>query len=448
MNGLTRSAGRFVAGLRYEDLPPGAAATAITGITDCASVILLGLDEPVTSIVAGGAPRADESSALWGRLRTTADYAALLNATTAHALDYDDTSGESHPSAVLFPAILAVGEASASGRDALTAYVAGYEIWCELVARDRDKHHAKGFHPSGIFGAIGAAAACASLLRLNEDQTSAALAIASSMSAGLVANFGTMTKPFQLGRAAQSGVLAAQMAARGMTAGADALEHPSGFLSAFSPGGRVDTGTAPRFGDQWRIIGEGLNIKLHPVCYAAHRLINSALAMDSSVASRADAIRAIRVYLGGKQSTILHYRAPKDALEAKFSAEFAVAAAILSGSVGLRELDDGYVGRADVRRLMACTQRIESDAVDPDQALFSPQDWVEVEFNDGQMLAGPSVRFPLGHARNPVADSKLSAKFQECTETQLDEPGRKALFSKLNQLQDLDAISRLYDRVA
>src|SRR5690606_38170240 len=157
MGELTRSAGRFAAELRYDDLPPGAAATAMTGITDCVSVILLGLDEPVTSIVAAGAPRGDAASALWGKLRTTADYAALINATSAHSLDYDDTSGESHPSAVLFPAILAVGEPSASGEDILAAYVAGYEIWCELVSRDRDKHHVRGFHPSGIFGAIGAA---------------------------------------------------------------------------------------------------------------------------------------------------------------------------------------------------------------------------------------------------------------------------------------------------
>ena len=444
---LTRSAGRFAAELRYADLPPGAAATAMTGIADCVSVILLGLEEPVTSIVAAGAPRGDAASALWGKLRTTADYAALINATSAHSLDYDDTSGESHPSAVLFPAILAAGEPFASGQDILAAYIAGYEIWCELVSRDRDKHHVKGFHPSGIFGAIGAAAACANLLRLDARQTTAALAIAASMSAGLVANFGTMTKPFQLGRAAQSGVLAAQMAARGMTAGMDALEHPGGFLSAFSPAGRITHEAAPRFGDEWRILNEGLNIKLYPVCYAAHRLINSAMAIDG-LAGRVEAIRSIRVHLGKIQSGILRYREPSDALEAKFSAEFAVAAAILAGNVGLRELDDSYVRRADVLRLMRCTQRIESDEVDPDQALFSAADWVEIEFDDGEIRTGPPVRFAVGHARNPVADAKLWAKFEECTETRLSGPAREALFSRLKTLQDVEKISQLYDRMA
>lgn len=446
MKELTRRAGCFVAALRYDDLPFGAAETAMIGIADCASVILLGLDEPVTSIVASGAPRADDANALWGKLRTTVDYAALLNATSAHSLDYDDTSGESHPSAVLFPAILAVGEPFASGKDILTAYVAGYEIWCELVSRDRDKHHVKGFHPSGIFGSIGAAAACANLLRLNAEQASAALAIAASMSAGLVANFGTMTKPFQLGRAAQSGVLAAQMAARGMTAGLDALEHPGGFLSAFSPSGQVDRETAPGFGVTWRILAEGLNIKLYPVCYAAHRLINSVLAIDGLADGRIDAIRSIRVYLGKTQSQILRYRMPNDGLEAKFSAEFAVASAIVAGNVGLRELDDTYVRRADIAKLMRCVHRVESDEVDPDQALFSPADWVEIEYDTGEVRAGPPVRFPLGHARNPVSDAKLWDKFEECTQARLDAAGRKALFGRLNQLHSLEKISHLYDR--
>lgn len=448
MDELTRSAGRFVAGLRYDDLPAGAIKTATIGIADCASVILIGLDAPVTAIVARGAPDAGEADALWGKLRTTVDYAALLNATSAHSLDYDDTSGESHPSAVLFPAILAAGEPFASGKDVLTAYVAGYEIWCELVSRDRDKHHKKGFHPSGIFGSIGAAAACANLLRLDAEQASTALAIAASMSAGLVANFGTMTKPYQLGRAAQSGVLAAQMAARGMTAGMDALEHRGGFLSAFSPTGQVDRETAPRFGEAWRILTEGLNIKLYPVCYAAHRLINSALAIDGLADGRIDAIRSIRLYLGKTQSQILRYRMPTDGLEAKFSAEFAVAAAIIAGNVGLRELDDTYVRRADVMKLTRCTQRIEIDEVDPDQALFSPADWVEIEYDTGEVRTGPPVRFPLGHARNPVSDAKLWAKFEECTQARLDTAGRTALFGRLNQLHSLEKISQLYDRTA
>lgn len=445
MTGLTRSAAQFVADLRYEDLPDGAADVAITGITDCAAVILLGIDEPITSIVAQGAPSgAEEATALWGKIRTTADYAALLNATSAHSLDYDDTSGESHPSAVLFPALLAVGEPFATGKDVLSAYIAGYEIWTELASRDRNKHHAKGFHPSGIFGAIGAAAACANLLRLDADRSAAAMAIAASMSAGLVANFGTMTKPYQLGRAAQSGVLAAQMAARGMTAGADVLEHPLGFLAAFSPAADVDLDSGAAFGRSWRSLSEGLNMKLFPVCYAAHRLINSATALRDSPACRVEAIREVRVFLGKTQSQILCYRAPTNSLEAKFSVEFAAAAALLSGHVGLGELDEGYLQRRDVRELMARVVRVEIDEADPQQTLFSPADRVEIELTGGEVISGPQIRFAPGHARNPAAPSKLQSKFEECTSTRLDEAGRDRLFSMLTSMPDLKRVTDLY----
>jgi 2-methylcitrate dehydratase PrpD len=97
--------------------------------------------------------------------------------------------------------------------------------------------------------------------------------------------------------------------------------------------------------------------------------------------------------------------------------------------------------------LMRRTQRVESDQVDPDQQLFSPADWVEIEFTDGETRAGPPVRFPIGHARNPVADAKLWAKFEECIEARLDAAGREALFSRLNRLQDLAKITQLYDRI-
>src|SRR3546814_18460018 len=114
-----------------------------------------------------------------------------------------------------------------------------------------------------------------------------------------------MTKPYQLGRAAQSGVLAAQMAARGMTAGADVLEHPLGFLAAFSPAADVDLSSGAAFGRSWRSLSEGLNMKLFPVCYAAHRLINSATALRDYTACRVEAISEVRVTLGKPQSQIL-----------------------------------------------------------------------------------------------------------------------------------------------
>src|SRR5690606_34228890 len=162
--------------------------------------------------------------------------AALVNGMAAHILDYDDVALDGHPSAVLVPAILAQAEAgSVGGAQMIEAYVAGFEVWAELQAREPGHLHEVGLHPTAVFGAVAAAAACASLRRLDAAGAAAAMAMAASMSAGLVANFGTMTKSFQVGRAAQSGVIAARLAQAGMTASPDALEHDSGFLAALSP---------------------------------------------------------------------------------------------------------------------------------------------------------------------------------------------------------------------
>src|SRR4029077_11962176 len=263
---LTRSLGEFAATLRFEALPQTAIEVVRLGFTDCVATILAGASEPVARLVADGLcarGAQGEARLTFGAERASAPEAALANGTAGHALDYDDVAIGGHPSVVLVPAVLAEAEAlGADGRAAVAAYVAGYETWAHLIERDPDPYHRKGWHPTAVMGPVAAAAAIANLRRLDAEQAMMALAIAASMSAGLVANFGTMTKPFQAGRAAQSGVTAARLAPRGMTASADALEHAVGLLRALSPQGRVDTETPiDTLGKVWRIAEKGLNVK-------------------------------------------------------------------------------------------------------------------------------------------------------------------------------------------
>src|SRR6266478_4825750 len=221
MASLTAELGRFVSELALSAVPADAQAVAKTGFTDCFGVMIAGARE-----------------------RRKVEDAALVNGVAAHVLDYDDVTLDGHPSAVLVPAILAQGEVlGSSGSEMLAAYVAGYEVWAELLAREPVPLHQKGWHPTAVRGPVAAAAACAKLRRLGAQETATALAIASSMAGGLVANFGTHTKCFQVGRAAQSGVIAARLAAAGMTASPDAIEHPIGLLRALLPQSRVDTET-------------------------------------------------------------------------------------------------------------------------------------------------------------------------------------------------------------
>src|SRR5262249_10297115 len=152
-------------------------------------------------------PSSGDATLYFSGERVPAPEAAWINGTAGHALDYDDVASlRGHPSTVLVPAIVAEGEAlGASGRDMLAAYVTGYETGAELSWRDPGHHHRKGWPPTGIFGPIGAAAACASLRHLDVQEATHALALAASQSSGIMANFGTMTKPFHAGRAAHSG---------------------------------------------------------------------------------------------------------------------------------------------------------------------------------------------------------------------------------------------------
>ena len=167
-------------------------------------------------------------------------------------LDFDDVALRGHPSTVLTPANLVEAEVLGAGcRDMLVAYIAGYETWAELVRRDVPMYHQKGFHPTGIFGAVGAAAACAKLRKLDANRTAMAIALGLSQASGIMSNFGTMTKPFHAGKAAHSGIMAARLAEAGMTANTDALEHPQGFLSAFSPENNPDLAGDGKLGEDW-----------------------------------------------------------------------------------------------------------------------------------------------------------------------------------------------------
>jgi 2-methylcitrate dehydratase PrpD len=376
---------------------------------------------------------------------TSSPDAALLNGTAAHALDYDDVGINGHPSVVLVPALLAEGERlGAAGAELAAAYVVGYEIWAELSLRDADPHHGKGWHPTAVFGAVGAAAAAARLARLDAARTQNAIGIAASMAAGLVANFGSMTKPFQAGRAAQSGVTAARLAAAGMTASPDALEHKSGMLAAFSPRGNVRLDGPIAAGRDWHILRLGLNVKRYPVCYCLHRSIDGLLRLKSQNDFSLEKIRDIELTMGRLQAEVLRHSRPQTGLDAKFSGEFAAASSIVAGRVGLAELTDDFVRSAPIQSLLPKVRIATVDESDPDEPLFAPADSVRVTLADGRTLESGPVRYARGHAKNPIGLEELREKFDDCIASALPTGRREALFGRLANLEKLGKSSELY----
>ena len=444
---LTQALGRFVSELTYERLPEAALRTVRTGFIDCIGTMIAGSAEPAVQILkktlATGGP--GEATLYFSSERGPAPEAAWINGTAAHALDYDDVALRGHPSAVLVPAILAEGEAlDASGRDMLRAYAAGYEVWGELAERDRGQHHLKGWHPTGIFGAIGAAAACASLRRLDAERATLAIALAASQSSGVMANFGTMTKPFHAGRAAHAGVIAARLAEAGFTASADALEHPQGFLSAVSPEGKVDRESAPRaLGQDWRLASVGLSIKKFPACYCTHRSIDAVLDLVSRRAIDLSRIDRIVVSLSDTYATILRNHAPQTGLAAKFSIEFALAAALTAHRVGLGELTDTFVRRADIQQLMRRVVVETNRNYDPETPGASVYDQVRVHLDDGTVLETEQVRHALGHAVCPLAEAELFEKFRACLDAGGSKLETRRFFDRLLKLDDVGSAREL-----
>jgi 2-methylcitrate dehydratase PrpD len=411
---LTRSLGAFIEKMQAVAVPIEATNIARMGFIDCVGTMIAGRGEPATQILRKVLnPGPGEATLYFSELTAAAPEAAWINGTAAHALDFDDVGIRGHPSAVLVAALLAEGEAiGATGAQLLDAYVVGYEVWAELALRERGALHLKGWHPTAVWGAVGAAAACARLLKLDTAQSINAIALGASQSSGLMANFGTMTKPFHAGRSAHAGLISARLAANGFTASPDALEHDQGLMLAVSQKGETDRDTEATPGTRWNILKEGISIKKFPTCYCTHRAIDAMLALRQLHGLVPQDISEITVFTNLRFSKVLRNHCPQTALEAKFSMEFAVACAVIAGRVGLPELSDAFVQSDAVQRLMA---RVRIDVSrGHDSTAADSHDQVCVRLDSGAELSSEPVKRARGHFEVPLTERELQDKFELC----------------------------------
>lgn len=448
MDSITRKAAHFVALVDGAAIPADALDAARIGIADCVGVMLAGAREPAVGLVAGiatPAPGSNEAPVAVNGVRYGAPDAALVNGVAAHVLDFDDVALAGHPSAVLVPAILAEGhEVEASGRDAIEAYLVGYELWAHLAELESGHLHDRGFHPTAVMGALACAAAAARLRKLSPEQAAHALAIAASLAAGLVANFGSMTKSLHAGRAAQAGIQAARLAGSGYTASLDVMEHRTGFLQAFSPSGApaLDAG-AFRIGEEWMAARFGVNIKRYPTCYATHRAIDAMLALAEEHDLAPDDIATIHVHTGITQRLMLRNTRPQTGLEAKFSMEFAMAAAVVARGVGLRQLTDDFVSRPDVQAMLARVDVTVNEEKAGADLPVAPHDLVWVTRKNGIVHRHPPVEHARGSWQLQLDRAELEAKFLDCASILLHEERAKLLFDKLYRIEEISNLREL-----
>ena len=453
----------FITRARWRDVPPAAAALAKRCILDGLGVTLAGSTTEGSTILRDHVRRNDggEEATVLGAdvFRSSAGAAAFLNAASGHAMDWDDTQLSTsadrifglltHPTIPPLAAALAVGERlHVSGERFLEAFLIGFEIECKIAEAIHPNHYKKGFHSSGTIGTFGAAAATARLLGLDAAATAHMLAIAASLCAGIRVNFGTMTKPLHVGRAAQNGVLAAELAGAGFTGGADGLDGPWGFFQVFSFGDGLDEDRiVGKLGNPYTIVSPGVSIKPYPCGVLGHPTMDAMRALVTAHDVKPEQITAIRVRAGSNILNPLRYKIAQTELEAKFCPAFMVSAVALRRKAGIHEFTDAFVRSAPVQQMMA---RVET-MLDPEieaRGFEKIRSTVEVDLTDGRTLVQPADERYRGGPDRPFTREELHEKFTECAELVLPEPAISETLRAVESLESVDDITALVRTLA
>ncbi|HZQ63409.1 MAG TPA: MmgE/PrpD family protein [Casimicrobiaceae bacterium] len=460
---LTEYVAQFIVHTRAEDIPADVAHLGKRSVLDGIGLALAGAASETGTIARKylrslGIAVPEGSTVIGSDLRLPARFAAFANGVSIHADDYDDTQLAiardrvygllTHPTAPALPPVLALGERDErSGRDVMTAYQIGVEVECKIAEAILPRHYQHGFHSTATCGAIGSAAGSARLLGLDVPTTRRALSIGASQAAGLRENFGTMTKPFHAGRAAESGTVAAELAALGYTASPIALEADRGFFRAAGGGFSAEM-IDGKLGNPWTFAFPGVSIKPHPSGSLTHPGMGAMLDLIQRHDIRPERVKRVAVGTNHNMPNALIHHRPKNELQAKFSMEFCMAILLLERKAGLEQFTDEVVNRPDVQALL---QRVEFGVhPEAEAAGFDKMTTIiDIELDDGRVIRG-SADFGKGSPANPMSDAELSEKFRQCaawggldrksTDEVLD------LVWRIDTLPDVRALTRLLQR--
>ena len=422
---LTQALAEFAIGLPSYSLQEPVLARANQALLDTLGVALAGTGEEVSKLARryvaglGTVPKAT----VWGDgLRAAPAEAAFLNGIAAHALDFDDSmpTSRSHPSAPVLPAAFAAAELSdATGREFLAAYAMGLEITGRLGRVLGDTHYLRGWHSTATIGAFAATAAAARLLGLEASDLCRAWGFAASMAGGLVRNFGTSTKAFHVGRAAQIGVNAALLVRDGLTADEGIFDGPGGFLAAYEAQNLepdVAALTAPN--RTWDVLDPGIYVKRWPCCYATHRALGGVLQLVTERQIRTDQIAAVTVGFPPGSDAALIKHLPTTPTEAKFSIEYVLAVGLLDRRVGIASFDAAGLRRSDVREIMPRIRRVNLTGAGVFSGLVGFTD-ITLELQGGGEIQTRVDRTP-GSPVWPPSEAESSDKFRDCAARGID----------------------------
>lgn len=434
--------GAFVA-LSSHDHSADVLTTARRAFADTLGCIYLGADHPNTLSVL-------ETVRGWGHgpaqiighdVRLAPPWAALVNGTAAHALDFDDWEdpGITHPSAAIFPAILAIASKDMDLGALLDAWIVGVEVIMRIGEAVNMTHYEIGWHTTNTLGAIGATAACARLTRLNAEQAQHAISLSTSMLGGFTSQFGTTTKPLHAGLAAKSGVMAATLATNKATAQSGVFEHPAGFLSTMTRAEPDKLASAlSKLGQASAISQYGLHTKKYPSCGCTHLIIEACEVIKRTHDLDPGQIARVDTQISDIAYSVLPYGVPADRTEALFSVPWCAAVALENGTVRIADFDAATLAREDLRAL-AARVAVSQHARAPGLA-FHPSfpDTLTVHLKDGTRLSH-SVAYPIGSPTRPLSDDMLQQKFMDCVAGRMPALHAQSLYEKI--IQNSRAIS-------
>jgi 2-methylcitrate dehydratase PrpD len=449
--GVTEELATFSCGLEFEQIPEEALVWAKDALLDCTGVTLAGSREEAGRIItnyvrqAAGRPEAGVFAA---GFRTAAAEAALANGTMAHAHDFDDydtSTWTGHPTAPLLPAIFALGQRQrASGREVLAAYIVGYEVGGRIGAGMGRGYYEQGWHATSLLGAMGAAAACCRILKLNVAQTRMALGIAGSEACGVRQNFGTMTKPLHCGLAARNGLMAALLAGEGFTADENIIEGPLGFNKVFIRGEHDPAKVTEGLGKTFLIVENGISMKPYPCCAEGHRCLDAILHLIGKHDIKADDVESVECHTSDMVSEVMIRHRPKTVEEAKFSLEYCMAVALLDRKAGLEQFTAERVGESRVQELLRRVRYTHPPQPTGYLYMVENPERVTVALRNGTSYSH-EVLEARGKPGNRMGKADLIAKYRDCAAPVLTRERMDRSVDLLDGLDTLGGIDELMD---
>jgi 2-methylcitrate dehydratase PrpD len=430
----------WASGLRQQDIPVEIRARANACLVDTIGVSIAGAQSDAAGFaralcIEGGARG---WSTVLGTSRTfSAQAAAFVNGTAAHALDFDDNcyAGFVHGSAVVAPATLAVGQKmNATGADAVTAFIVGVECEYAVGAASMSALYDRGWWTTGVLGPIGSSMAAAHLLGLDATKTRAALGLALVGTGGMKACIGSDAKALMAGRACEAGVVCAELAARGASGPEHPIEDKNGFINLFNEG-LFDYSSFAAMGKRWYLETPGVDVKRIPVCLSSHAAVDAMTDMMTEHQLSVSEIETIVCDVPPIVCANLKFHEPRTSREAQFSMPFAIAASLRFQMLSLAHLNDESLRDKELCALMArITMKSGPMWNDPDMRRSAPEGArVRLEMRDGSHFEAFRGK-AHGSADHPLSPAQVADKFLVCVAPVLGDRRARKLLSDMEQL--------------